>query len=170
VADNDSDYVIVGRINGLYGVRGWCKIYSWTEPRENILKYSPWYLQQGGEWVEHRLATGKRHGKGVIAQLENCDDRDAAATLVNTMIAVKREQLPPAKEGEFYWSDLIGLVVKTTAGIELGKVTQLMPTGSNDVLVVDGERERLIPFVQEDVIIKIDLDAGVIEVDWDPEF
>lgn len=170
MADNDSCYVVVGRISGLYGVRGWCKIYSWTEPRENILKYSPWYIKQGGEWQEHKLAGGKRHGKGVVAQLKDCDDRDTAAGFVNAMIAVKREQLPPAEEGEFYWSDLIGLVVKTTEGIELGKVKQMMPTGSNDVLVVDGDRERLIPFIQEDIIKKVDLDAAVIEVDWDPEF
>ncbi len=170
MTDNDSRYVVVGRISGLYGVRGWCKVYSWTEPRENILKYSPWFIKRDGEWVAHELAAGKRHGKGVIAQLRHCDDRDTAAAYVDALIAVKREQLPPAEEGEFYWSDLIGLLVKTTQGEELGKVTQMMPTGSNDVMVVKAERERLIPFIQGDVIKNIDLDAGVVEVEWDPEF
>lgn len=170
MTDNDSQYVVVGRVSGLHGVRGWCKVYSWTSPRENILKYSPWYLKQDGEWIAHKLAAGKRQGKGIIAQLMHCDDRDTAAGFVDAMIAVKREQLPPAEEGEFYWSDLIGLVVKTTNGIELGKVKQLMPTGSNDVMVIDGDRERLIPFVQGDVIKNINLDEGFIEVNWDPEF
>lgn len=170
MADNDSQYIVVGRISGLFGVRGWCKIYSWTEPRENILTYSPWYIKQDGQWVAHKLADGKRHSKGVVVQLSGCNDRDAAAKFVNVEIAVKREQLPPAAEGEFYWSDLINLVVRTTEGVELGRVKQVMPTGSNDVLVVEGDSERLIPFLQGDVIKQVDLDAGVIEVDWDPEF
>jgi 16S rRNA processing protein RimM len=98
------------------------------------------------------------------------DDRDIAASLLNTQIAVRREQLPPAAEGEYYWSDLVGLAVRTIAGVELGKVTHLMQTGANDVLVVKGDRERLIPFLQPDVVKRVDLDAGIIEVDWDPEF
>jgi 16S rRNA processing protein RimM len=163
-------YVIVGRISGLYGVRGWCKVYSWTDPRENILTYSPWYLKRNGEWLEYEVAEGRRQGKAVIVHIAGIDDRDIAATLLNTQIAVRREQLPPAAEGEYYWSDLVGLAVRTIAGVELGKVTHLMQTGANDVLVVKGDRERLIPFLQPDVIKRVDLDAGIIEVDWDPEF
>jgi 16S rRNA processing protein RimM len=167
VTDN---YVIVGRISGLYGVRGWCKVYSWTDPRENILKYSPWYLKRNGEWLEYEVAEGRRQGKGVVAHLAGIDDRDVAAALLNTQVAVRREQLPPAAEGEYYWSDLVGLLVRTTTGVELGTVSHLMQTGSNDVLVVVDDRERLIPFLQTDVIKHVDLDDGVIEVDWDPEF
>lgn len=163
-------YVIVGRINGLHGVRGWCKVYSWTSPRENILNYSPWYLKRNGEWVEYEVAQGRLQGKGVVAQFAGIEDRDEAATLLNTEIAVRREQLPPAAEGEYYWSDLTGLQVRTLEGVTLGTVSHLMQTGSNDVLVVEGDRERLIPFLQPDVVRRVDLDEQLIEVDWDPEF
>ena len=170
MTDNDSRYVVIGRISGLYGVRGWCKVYSWTEPRENILKYTPWYIKQDGEWVAHKLAAGKRHGKSVIAQLMHCDDRDTAAGYVDAMIAVKREQLPPAEEGEFYWSDLIGLTVETLQGEALGEIASMMETGADDVMVLTGERERLIPFVIDQIVREVDLDSGRLVVDWSPDY
>ncbi len=164
------ELVPVGRISGLYGVRGWVKIYSYTEPRENILKYNPWLLNLAGGWTPVELLEGKRHGKGVIARLAGCEDRDAAARWLNTELAIRRDQLPETAPGEFYWNDLIGLKVITTGGIELGVVKDLMETGANDVLVVDGEVERLIPYVPDDVVVDVDLEAGELRVDWDPEF
>ena len=164
------ELIPVGRISGLYGVRGWVKIYSYTEPRENILKYNPWLLNLAGGWTPVELLEGKRHGKGVIARLAGCEDRDAAARWLNTELAIRRDQLPETAPGEFYWNDLIGLKVITTGGIELGVVKDLMETGANDVLVVDGEVERLIPYVPDDVVVDVDLEAGELRVDWDPEF
>ncbi len=164
------ELVPVGRISGLYGVRGWVKIYSYTEPRENILKYNPWLLNLAGGWTPVELLEGKRHGKGVIARLAGCEDRDAAARWLNTELAIRRDQLPAAAPGEYYWNDLIGLKVITTEGIELGVVQDLMETGANDVLVVNGEVERLIPYVPDDVVVDVDLEAGELRVDWDPEF
>ena len=163
-------WVKVGRISGLHGIRGWIRIFSHTEPRENILQYRPWYLQapDGPEAVE--VVTGRRHGKGVIAKLAGWDDRDCAARMVGLDIAVYRSQLPAIESGEFYWTDLVGLSVRTTNGVDLGTVDHLIETGANDVLVVKGERERLIPFVKESVIRAVDLSQGSIEVDWDPGF
>ncbi len=160
----------VGRISGVYGVKGWIRIYSFTEPRENILQYNPWQLGRAGEWRAVELLDGKRHGKGVIARIAGCDDRDAAAALIGTDIAVRREQLPQVPAGEYYWNDLIGLRVLTAAGEELGTVDHLLETGANDVLVVQGERERLIPYVPGEVVTGVDLDAGELRVDWDPDF
>ena len=163
--------VILGRVSGLYGVRGWVKIHSDTDPRENIVNYQPWYLHQGDGWQSFRLEGGRRHGKTVVAKIQGLDDRDQAAALVGTEIAVRRSQLPEAEEpGEYYWADLEGLRVETLDGVDLGRVSRLFETGANDVLVVRGERERLIPYLWQQVVCEVDLDAGLMRVDWDPEF
>ncbi|WP_416224209.1 ribosome maturation factor RimM [Thiohalophilus sp.] len=169
------DMMVLGHISGLFGIQGWVKVYSHTEPRDNILRYSPWYLSIEGEWRPYPVAQGKQHGKTLIAQLEQCPDRDSAAALVGCKIAVTRQQLPALEEGEYYWRDLLGLRVINLADVDLGQVTNLMETGANDVLVVesqgDGEKhERLIPFIREQVIKNVDIGQGVIRVDWDPDF
>ena len=166
-----SDYVVLGRINGLYGVRGWVKIYSHTEPRENILSYTPLYVKLKNGWTPLERLAGKRHGKGVIAQFSAYEDRDLAATLVGADIAVRKEQLPAGEKDEFYWHELVGLQVQTLEGQALGVVDHLLETGANDVLVVkQGDTERLIPYIPGEVITDIDLESGEIRVDWDPEF
>ncbi len=160
----------IGRISGLYGVRGWVKVYSYTEPREAIIGYSPWQVKVGGEWRRMEVAEGRRHGKGIIARLEGCTDRETAASLMGADIACCRSQLPPPAPGEYYWTDLVGMQVITLEGEELGVVDHLMETGANDVLVVKGKRERLIPFVKGDVVLEVDLEQRKIRVDWDPAF
>jgi 16S rRNA processing protein RimM len=163
--------VVVGSIVGLYGVRGWVRVMSHTQPRENILQYGHWHLRQGADWRPVEVAAGQSHGKGLVVSLRECSDRDQARSLIGADIAVPRAELPAPAEGEYYWADLMGLRVETTEGQPLGKVDHLLETGANDVLVVQGEdRERLIPFLPEQVIKRVDLGAGVIEVDWDPDF
>lgn len=173
-AAEDPGMILLGRVSGLFGVKGWIKVYSDTEPRDNILNYSPWYLRQQDGWQPYEIIAGKPHGKGIVAQLANCHDRDAAAELIGSTIAIRQDQLPAAGEDEYYWSELRGLKVITTLGIELGRVVSLMETGANDVLVVReaGEqgREHLIPFIRQQVIQKVDLENGQLTVDWDPEF
>ena len=159
--------MILGRIAGLFGVRGWVKIVSHTEPREAVLQHREWLLGRDNTWRPCQLAEGKRHGKGVIARIEGVEDRDAAAAYVGCDIGIPREQLPAAGPGEFYWADLEGLRVVHKDGTELGTVAYLLETGANDVLVVEGERERLVPFVMDEVILDVDLDNGVISVDWE---
>lgn len=165
------DYIVVGQINGLHGVRGWVKVFSHTQPRKNILSYGTWYLLRDGQWVAHELLDGRPQGKGIVARLKGYDDRDQAAALLKTEIAIRREQMPRAAVGEYYWADLEGLQVLNTDGIALGVVDHLLETGANDVLVVmDGDTERLIPYVSGQFVLDVSLDAGVIKVDWDPEF
>ena len=142
-------------------------MFSYTQPREAILDYDRWYVKRQGEWQAAAISEGKRHGKTVIAHLEGVDDRDEAAALIDCDIAVDREAMPDADDGSYYWADLEGLKVVRRDGTELGSVAYLMETGANDVLVVQGEHERLIPFVAEKVILDVDLDKGVISVDWD---
>ncbi len=161
--------IVVGRIAGLYGVRGWVKIYSHTEPRKNIFSYTPWLLLRDGIPHEFKLAEGRPQGKSLVARLDGVNDRDEAARWLQCDIAIRPGQLPAAGEGEYYWSQLIGLTVVTSEGVELGVVKQMMETGANDVLVVQGERERLLPYIDE-VVLDIDLDGGRMRVDWDPEF
>lgn len=165
-----SEMVPLGHISGVFGVRGWVKVHSDTEPRDNILSYSPWYLRRGDRWEARKLLDGHSQGKGLVARVQGCDDRDQAAALMGTLIAVPRKQLPALEQDEFYWSDLEGLRVVTTQGVELGQVSHLFSTGANDVLVVKGEHERLLPYVWDQVILGVDLEAGLIRVDWDPEF
>ncbi len=170
MAEETTRRVTLGRINGHFGVKGWVKVYSDTQPKEQIVKYSPWWLKRGKEWSTIKVLEGKVHGKTVIARLEGIDSRELAEPLMGAEIAINRDQMQPAAEGEYYWLDLIGLRVENLAGIELGEVRSLMETGANDVLVVRGERERLIPFVQGQFIKEVDLENGKIRVDWDPEF
>lgn len=160
--------VVLGRIAGVYGVRGWVRVFSETNPRETVLDYSPWLL--GPDSRPYAVIEGRRHGKGVVARLAGCDDRDQAAALVDQEVAVDRGRLPRPSPDEVYWTDLEGLQVWTRAGVYLGVVDHLFSTGVNDVLVVSGERERLLPFAWGDVIRSVDLDLGRIEVDWDPDF
>lgn len=162
--------VAVGRISGVYGVKGWVKIYSYTDPRDNILQYTPWLLKRPDGWQAVEVVDGRAHGKGVVARLEGCEDRDAAARWIDTEIAILRSQLPEPEAGEYYWNDLIGLRVLTLSGEDLGRVDHLLETGANDVLVVQGDRERLIPYIPGDVVTAVDLDAGELRVDWDPGF
>lgn len=162
--------VIIGRIVGLYGVKGWLRVHAYTSPIQNILGYQPWQIGSDHRWEEHRLEQGKTHGKGLVVKLAGMDDRDQAAALQQQDIAIAREQLPPLAGDSYYWTDLEGLKVQTLKGAVLGTLDHLFETGANDVMVVKGERERLIPWIRGQVVMKVDMKAGCIEVDWDPEF
>lgn len=162
--------VEVGRIVDAYGVRGWVKIASHTDPHANILEYSPWQLETAGGVIEKAVLTGRPHGSHVVAHLEGINDRDAALALKGVAIRVERQRFPEPQNESYYWVDLEGLRVVNQDGIDLGRVDHLLETGSNDVLVVQGERERLIPFLRGSVVVEVDLAAGVMRVDWDPKF
>ena len=170
MAERRERRIAAGRISGLYGVRGWVRVFSCTEPREALIGYSPWQVKVDGRWREMEVAQGRRHGKGIIVRLAGCEDRDAAARLLGCEIALRRSQLPEPSPGEYYWADLVGLRVITLEGTELGVVQGLMETGANDVLVVQGERERLIPFLTGRVVVEVDMARQRMWVDWDPAF
>ena len=163
--------VTLGRVTGAHGLQGWVKVYSDTTPRENIASYGHLLLDSGAGWQRWKVNAGRRQGKYVVLKLRGCNDRNQAEALTGARIAVERDQLPElADAGEYYWTDLQGLAVETLTGEPLGRLDHLFETGANDVMVVRGERERLIPFVWEEVVREVDLDAGLIRVDWDPEF
>ena len=143
------------------------KVFSYTEPRAAILQYQGLSLGRNGEWQSIKVAEGQRHGKSVILRLEGFDDRDQAASLIGAEIGADRSELPEPEEGHYYWSDLTGLKVVHRDGTELGKIKELLATGAHDVMVVEGEQERLIPFVKDEVVLSVDFDERQVNVDWE---
>ncbi|WP_392398464.1 ribosome maturation factor RimM [Edwardsiella piscicida] len=172
-----SNAVVLGKLGSAYGIRGWLRVFSSTEDAESIFDYQPWFIQQAGKWVAIELESWRSHNQDWVVKIKGIDDRDAANAMVNREIIVDKSQMPSLDEGDYYWKDLMGCQVVTVSGYALGKVTAMMETGSNDVLVVKanlkdafGMKERLIPFLDGQVIKKVDLTAKSIEVDWDPGF
>ena len=167
--------LIVGRISGVYGIKGWVRIHSFTEPADNLFGYGDWKIRRRDQWEAIEIDSGREHGKGLIAHIVGIDDRDAAELLKGCDIAVPRELLPALEQDQYYWHQLEGLEV-WTCGQCLGQVDHLLETGANDVLVVKpcegsiDSRERLIPWVQGQYVTQVDLEAATIEVNWDPEF
>lgn len=170
MSDNERR-ILLGRIVGAFGIRGQIKIESWTEPRDAIFRYQPWILRDAaGAEREFSGARGKESGKHLVATFPDVIDRDVVEAMRGTDIYVTRSALPPPSPGEFYWVDLEGFRVLNADGQDYGTVSHLFSTGANDVLMVRGDRERLVPFVEPDFVKSIDFAAGVITVDWDPEF
>lgn len=165
----------MGRISGLYGVRGWVRVFSYTEPREALLDYRDCLLRRGDRWTPASLAEGRGQGKGLVARFDGIEDRDAAAAVVGAEIAVSRASLPEPDEGRYYWADLEGMRVRHTDGRILGRVSYMLATGAHDVMAVEpadqgsgnGAREILIPFVPGSSVLAVDTKEGVIDVDWE---
>lgn len=172
--------LVVGRLAGSYGVQGWVKVHSFTEPMENLLGYSRVYIQRAGNWQPLAVEAGRVHGKGLIFKLDGVESPEQARALSGCELAVEIDALPELETGEFYWHQLIGLRVmierEGAAPLWIGVVDHLLETGANDVLVVapcEGsldQRERLLPYLPDDVILRVDLENGLVAVDWDPAF
>ena len=163
----------MGRITAPFGVKGWLKIYALTSHTGNLCDYPVWWLGHEGNWREVRVLDAKVHANALVAQIGGVESREAAAALKGVEIGVPRQRLPDAKANEFYWADLIGLRVVNTQNHEFGRVVRMVETGANDVLVVADEtgkgRETLIPFIA-DAVKKIDIAAGIVEVDWGEDY
>ncbi|MDZ7828070.1 MAG: ribosome maturation factor RimM [Halofilum sp. (in: g-proteobacteria)] len=162
--------VILGRIGAPHGVRGWVRIQSSARPPQSILEFDRWWIGSGDAARERRVLDAQVRSRDIVARLEGCDDRESAVALRNAEISVPVESLPEPADDEWYWHELIGLQVVTVDGAELGRIDHLLETGANDVLVVLGDRERLIPWIPDEVIREIDPEQGRMVVDWDPGF
>lgn len=163
------DLICVGHILGAQGIKGWVRVFSNTSPRDNIVEYSPWIVEQGDE-LKTLSVTGRSQGKHVLARLEGCEDRSQADALTGCRILIDPAQIPRPQEGEYYWSDLIGLQVESLQGEPLGVVASMLETGADDVLVLSAERERLIPFVMGDIVHEVDIERQRMVVDWLPDY
>ncbi len=171
--------VTLGRVAGVFGIKGWVKIVSNTRPADNLLKYPQWWVGAEDGYLA-TLVDAKAQVNGIIAQVTGRDgqpitDRDIAARLVGRDISVDRSELPPAPAGSYYWTDLLGCVVTSKEDETLGTVTAMMENGVQDVLVLtdgagEAAKERLIPFVQGPIIVSVDIDAKRIVADWSPDY
>ncbi len=164
--------VMMGKIAAPYGVLGWVKVLPDTEALDGLLQYATWQVGREDDWQSYVPVNAKVHNDVLLVKLRGVDDRDAAFALKGKLVAVPRNELPMPKDDEYYWSDLIGLNVNNLQEIDFGEVTDVFETGANDVLVVTDKttkQERLIPFIDQ-VILKVDLDAKLIQVDWDADF
>lgn len=159
----------MGRIAAPFGVKGWVRVQPFSEDPDALLEFDAWRVGRGAAHRSYPVEAAQDHGNGLVAKFAGVDDRDAAFALRGLEISVERAALPAPAENEYYWSDLIGLVVVNKDGVELGRVTGLMETGAHDVLVVKGERERLIPFVAR-FVGEVDPAAGRLEVDWGEDY
>jgi 16S rRNA processing protein RimM len=162
--------LVMGRVAAPFGVKGWIHVTPYTQLPENLLHYLPWYMNRDGSWQAVDVVSGKRHGKGLVVQLRDCTDRDAAVALRGADIGVYRSQLPSVDADEYYWSDLIGMQVIANDDRVLGRLDHLFETGANDVMVVKGEQEYLVPYIEGQVVESVDLEAREIRVDWDPDY
>ena len=161
--------VVMGHVTASFGVMGWIKIRAYTETVDGLLDYPVWWLGKNEQWRECRVEDSALHGKEIVAKLAGCDDRDAALKLRGSQIAVPRSMLPDAAENEYYWADLVGLEVVNAEGVSFGRVHELLETGANDVMVVRGESERLIPFISQ-VVLEVNRQQGLIRVNWGEDY
>jgi len=159
--------LVMGRILGAFGVRGWVKIAPYTETPGVLLDHPEWLVRRKGTWQTMQVVAGEAHAETLVAQLAGIDDRDQAAMLRGSEIGVPRSALPPAPEGEYYWADLEGLAVENVVGEALGRVTEVFSNGGQEVLrIADANgAERLVPFVPA-FVESVDLETGRIVVDW----
>jgi len=160
------DWVELGRIGGPFGVKGWVKVRSYTDPPEGLLGYRHWLVRQGaGERIERRVLDGQSHGSGLVVRLDGIASRTAASALSGAVVEVARAALPPAGERQFYRADLIGLQVRNLEGVCLGVVEHFLDAPGNAVMVVQGEGQHWVPATPRH-LCKVDVDAGWIVVDW----
>ncbi|MCP1602291.1 MULTISPECIES: ribosome maturation factor RimM [Pseudomonas] len=169
------EMIVLGKIVSVHGIRGEVKVYSFTDPLDNLLDYRRWTLRRGTEVRQAELVSGRVQGNVLVAKLKGLDDREVARTYADFEILVPRSELPELDDGEFYWSQLEGLKVIDTNGQLFGILDHMLETGANDVMVVKpcagslDDRERLLPYTEQ-CVQSVDLAAGEIRVDWDADF
>lgn len=170
--------LVVGRITGAHGLKGWLKLHSYTDPAENILQYKGLVLERGRDCRELKIDGSRHQGKGMIVHVVGVDDRNAAEAFGRGDIVMSTESLPELAGEEYYWHQLEGLTVVLAEDETqvLGVVDHLIATGANDVLAVvpskgsQDDKRRLIPYLPGQVVKRIDIESQRIEVDWDPDF
>lgn len=162
--------ILLGQVVGVSGLRGLLKIHSDTQPRDAIGNYDCWQLGKQDDWHTRQVVSVKPQGKRIIAQLADCSTREAAEALIGFDIAVDAHALDELNDGQYYWVDLQGLHVANLCGDAFGTIKRVFDTGANDVIVVKGGRERLIPWIMGDVIKAVDFQSGTVTVDWGADF
>ncbi|HHF7373565.1 ribosome maturation factor RimM [Legionella bozemanae] len=168
--NNQENWIVIARFGRPHGVKGFVTVHSFTEPRDNVLKYADWHAFINNKWQPIKLLRAEAQNKAIIVQIEGYPEREHVAHLTNIEIAVQQEQLEKLEPGEYYWHQLIGMNVINQQGELFGKVIEIIPTGANDVLVVEGSKRHLIPYLPSKFILDIDTKQQIITVDWDMDF
>ncbi|MDP3705585.1 MAG: ribosome maturation factor RimM [Legionellaceae bacterium] len=168
--DNDNSWIVIGRFGRPQGLKGFIRVISFTEPQQNIVSYTPWYIKLDGAWQPVKLLEIEKHSKFILVQVDGYQQREQVSLLTNIDIVVQRAKLPSLPPGDYYWHELTGMKVVNKEGLLLGDVTDIVATGSNDVLVVVGEKRHLIPYLLGEYVINIDDNQRLITVDWDADF
>lgn len=168
LTQQNNNRVILGRLGSAYGIKGWLRCHSFTDPRTNIFDYPEWQIEHAGTWqtISYEF---KPHGEGFVVKLPGVDTPEDARLYANDDIAINRDQLPPPNSDEYYWCDLIGLAVKTLEGKNLGNIIEMRDTGANDIMIVKGDKRHLVPFIDH-VVQTVDFDQKAVIVDWDDDF
>ena len=169
IPQSDEKKLLVGKINGFFGIKGWVKIFSYTEPRKNILSYQPWYIINNGNYEILEITDGREQSKTIVAHIKGIDNRDLSINLIGQDLYINQDQLPTLDDGKHYWYELDGFKVINQNQTNLGVVDYLVDTGSNNVIVTKGEKEHWIPYI-EPFLLSIDKDNKEILVDWDEDF
>ncbi|MEE9330616.1 MAG: ribosome maturation factor RimM [Methylophilaceae bacterium] len=168
-AETDS-LVIMGRVVAPYGIKGWVKVLPDTELLDGLLQYKTWLIGKGNDWRAIKLKSGKVHNDVLVVKLDGVNDRDAAFACKGQQVAVQKDALPTLDDDtEFYWSDLIGLAVKNQQDVDFGNIADVFETGANDVIVIKGDIDRLIPFTEQ-TVIEVSIENQTMLVDWDEDF
>lgn len=168
-AASKNDLIIAGKIGAPHGVKGWVRVFSYTDPIDNLLRYQPWQIELGTKRQAVKITHQQIHGEVILVGFDGITDRDAAAKLTHAAILIAQDDLPTLAPGEYYWRDLEGLEVKNLAGFVFGRITRMMSTGANDVMFIKGEKEYCLPYVSEVVVKKVDLTSKQMLVDWPEE-
>ena len=159
--------MLCGYVSGVYGVRGWVKVYSYTRPIDNLLQYRPWQLRADRDSNIHEPESGRRTSRGLIAKLRGVDDRDQAEALRGQEIWIDSAQFPALPKGEYYHRELLGLAAYDQHQQALGTVDQVLETAAHDVLLIRGEQEYLIPYAPGETVLNVDLEQRRIDLRWD---
>lgn len=162
--------IIIGRFGPPFGVKGWIKVQSFTEPEENLLTYAKWYIQERNDWLLIEHDGRAQHGKGWVVHLVGYDSPEAVRFLASTDIAIARHDLPPLAGDEFYIGDIVGFSAITVEGVKLGEVMGFIDSGAHELLVITGKKEYLIPLIKGRFLKAVDKTKQQITVDWDADF
>jgi len=164
--------IVIGEITSVYGIKGWLKLKSWTEPQERIFAYQPWLISDAGsKQTEHcDVIEYRDHSGQYVIRLDGVNDRDSAAKYTKKQVVIDKSRLPTLPDNEYYWADLKGMRVYNLTGNDFGVVSHLLETGANDVLVINGDRQRLVPFIRGQVVTDVNQSTATITVDWDADF
>ena len=166
MSGESSALIELGQIGAPFGIRGWVKLHSYTEPPERLLEHRTLSLRQGGVWRDYAVEASGRSGGALTVKLSGVPDRTAAEALKDAVVAVPRSDLPPCAAGDFYRADLLGCDVVNLAGDPLGVVAHFVETPAHALMVVRGTREYWVPAVPQH-LRRVDLPARRIVVDWE---